>query len=306
MPTTYNGSAAAITAHEAPAITLALGTDLLSEEGFNVALRKLADYVAYLNSKAALLDQLNALTQTLQLSGGDLELTKATVQALLKAGGGKLQVGTKAGNASDVELLVGGVVKAILRASDGRLGSLLDPVNAQDADTKAARDAAIATHDGVTSPHSATSAATASRLVVRDAAGRAQFADPAAAQDADTKAARDAAIAVLEAALDARVDALEAKESRTAKAWGRIQTGAAGAATVVDGVGIASASWNGTNLTIVLSSAMPDANYCCVHGGGKAGVVFGYNPALSTAGQVVLSQSVSFESGYIYNFAIFN
>lgn len=49
-------------------------------------------------------------------------------------------------------------------------------------------DAFIATHNGVTNPHSATSAATASRLVIRDANGRAQFADPASAQDAVTKA----------------------------------------------------------------------------------------------------------------------
>jgi hypothetical protein len=156
VSTTYNGSAAGISAHEAPAITIAQSTDLLSEEGFNVALRKLADYVAYLNAKAALLDQLNVLTQTLQLSGGDLELTKNAVQAILKATAGKLQVGTKAGNASDVELLVNGVVKAILRASDGKLQlvaqlladagidangqrivDLADPVDDQDAATKA-------------------------------------------------------------------------------------------------------------------------------------------------------------------------
>jgi len=40
----------------------------------------------------------------------------------------------------------------------------------------------------------AVSAPTASRLVLRDAAGRAQFVDPSAAGDADTKGARDAAI----------------------------------------------------------------------------------------------------------------
>jgi hypothetical protein len=62
-----------------------------------------------------------------------------------------------------------------------------------------ARDAAIATeatarsaadtaHANLTNPHSATSAATASRLALRDASGRAQFADPAAAQDAATRA----------------------------------------------------------------------------------------------------------------------
>jgi hypothetical protein len=156
VSTTYNGSAAGIAAHEAPAITIAQSTDLLSEEGFNVALRKLADYVAYLNANAPLLAALNVFSATQQIADGDLELTKATIQALLKAGGGKLQVGTKTGNASDLELVVNGVVKAILRASDGKLQlvaqlladagidangqrivDLADPVDDQDAATKA-------------------------------------------------------------------------------------------------------------------------------------------------------------------------
>jgi len=50
----------------------------------------------------------------------------------------------------------------------------------------------IAAHNAVTNPHSAASAATASRLALRDAAGRTQFADPSAAQDAATKAYVDA------------------------------------------------------------------------------------------------------------------
>ena len=46
---------------------------------------------------------------------------------------------------------------------------------------------AVTTHNDVTSPHSAASAATASRLIVRDAAGRAKVADPAVAADIATK-----------------------------------------------------------------------------------------------------------------------
>jgi len=47
-----------------------------------------------------------------------------------------------------------------------------------------AASSAVTTHNNVTSPHSAVSTATASRLVVRDASGRAAFADPASTQDA--------------------------------------------------------------------------------------------------------------------------
>ena len=46
---------------------------------------------------------------------------------------------------------------------------------------------AVSTHDAVTNPHSATALATASRIVLRDAAGRAQVADPSAAADIATK-----------------------------------------------------------------------------------------------------------------------
>jgi hypothetical protein len=46
---------------------------------------------------------------------------------------------------------------------------------------------AVTTHDNLTSPHSAVSTATASRLVVRDGSGRAAFASPSATGDAATK-----------------------------------------------------------------------------------------------------------------------
>lgn len=182
MPATYNGSAAGIAAHEAPAIQTALATDLLSEEGFNVGLRKLADYVAYLNQKGALLDVVNLFTAIVQLgTGSGLELTAAALQSILKKGSGKLQLGTAAANNSDLELLVNGVVKFGLLAAGGidakgeRLTNLGAPVGATDA---------LRFGDAASAP-------TASKLALRDAAGRAQFADPAAAQDAATKAYAD-------------------------------------------------------------------------------------------------------------------
>lgn len=54
--------------------------------------------------------------------------------------------------------------------------------------------AALATHAADTAPHSATAAPTASRLIVRDASGRAQVAAPSAGADIATKAYVDGAI----------------------------------------------------------------------------------------------------------------
>lgn len=82
--------------------------------------------------------------------------------------------------------------KLVQRDASGR-AQFADPSADQDAATKASTAAAVSAHDAVTSPHSATSAATASRLVVRDSAGRAQFSDPSAAQDAATKTYVDTA-----------------------------------------------------------------------------------------------------------------
>lgn len=78
------------------------------------------------------------------------------------------------------------------------LSSGVAPAAAQDVVRKAELDAettargtaittAVTNHNAVTSPHSATSDASASRLVLRDASGRAQFADPSVAQDAANK-----------------------------------------------------------------------------------------------------------------------
>lgn len=87
----------------------------------------------------------------------------------------------------------------VVRDAAGRFRAA-DPLDVADVDTLGARDGAITTHNAVTNPHSATAAATASRLVLRDAAGRAAVADPSAAGDIDTKGARDAAVAALSSA----------------------------------------------------------------------------------------------------------
>jgi hypothetical protein len=87
----------------------------------------------------------------------------------------------------------------VVRDASGR-AQFADPSVDADVDSRGARNAGIAVHDGVVNPHSSTSLATPLRLVVRDGSGRAQFVDPAAAGDADTKGARDAAIAAILAA----------------------------------------------------------------------------------------------------------
>lgn len=59
--------------------------------------------------------------------------------------------------------------------------------------TDAATLGTVTAHNDVNNAHSATAAATANRIVLRDANGRAQFTDPGADQDAATKAYVDAA-----------------------------------------------------------------------------------------------------------------
>jgi hypothetical protein len=164
MSTLYSGVAAS--GSQAPAIQIQRPADgdAASAASINTALQKIADYIAWLQLHSALVDAANGFSVTQQIATGDLELTNAAIQSILKATGGKLQVGTKTGNASDVDLLVNGVVKATLRASDGKLSlvaqllaaagidagsqpvvNVANPTNPQDADTKAARDTAIAT-----------------------------------------------------------------------------------------------------------------------------------------------------------------
>ena len=86
----------------------------------------------------------------------------------------------------------------------------------------------------------AVAAATANHLVRRDGSGRAQFADPAASQDAATKGYVD---------------------PRSAKAYGYLSVNAAGAVSVVSGFNIASASWSGAVLTVNFTDAMPGSLY---------------------------------------------
>lgn len=79
--------------------------------------------------------------------------------------------------------------KIIIRDASAR-AQVADPSAAQDIATKNYVDTQggdVATHAALTTAHGAVSAATASKMVVRDASGRAAFADPSADQDAATK-----------------------------------------------------------------------------------------------------------------------
>jgi hypothetical protein len=120
MPNPYNGNTSGLSGRPTVTISEPVGTDTRNALSVQTPFRKLADLVQYLMANAAFLGA-NVFTATQQISSGALELTQAAAQAILKAGSGKLQVGTKAGNNSDLELLINGVVKAILRASDGKL-----------------------------------------------------------------------------------------------------------------------------------------------------------------------------------------
>jgi hypothetical protein len=120
MPNPYNGNTSGLSGRPTVTIAEPVGTDTRNALSVQTPLRTLANLVQYLMTNAAFLGA-NVFTATQQISSGALELTQAAAQAILKAGSGKLQIGTKAGNNSDLELLINGVVKAILRASDGKL-----------------------------------------------------------------------------------------------------------------------------------------------------------------------------------------
>lgn len=81
----------------------------------------------------------------------------------------------------------------------GGLATSVAPTTGDDVANKTyvdgAIDADVTTHNGVTNPHSATAAATADRLVLRDGAGRAKVADGSAADDIATKGQVDAGAA---------------------------------------------------------------------------------------------------------------
>jgi hypothetical protein len=126
-------------------------------------------------------------------------------------------------------------LKLMRRDAAGR-AKVADPSAADDIDTKGARDTAItsgvSTHNAVTNPHSATSAATASRLVLRDAAGRAQFADPSADADAATKGFVAAQIAPVNDSIGTTFYVTGATGAQVAKAgtivnsqWSRVSAG---------------------------------------------------------------------------------
>lgn len=85
---------------------------------------------------------------------------------------------------------VDSAISAVEDYADAGIASLKDYVDLQDSGlasdiSSVAGD--LAAHAAETSPHEATAAATASRIVVRDSNGRAAFADPSAAADAATK-----------------------------------------------------------------------------------------------------------------------
>jgi hypothetical protein len=120
MPANYNGNTTGLSGRPTVTISEPVGTDTRNAASVQTPLRKIADFVQYLMTNAALLGA-NVFTATQQIASGGLDLTQAALQSILKKGSGKLQLGTATGNNSDLELLINGVVKAILRASDGKL-----------------------------------------------------------------------------------------------------------------------------------------------------------------------------------------
>jgi hypothetical protein len=82
----------------------------------------------------------------------------------------------------------------MVRDAGGR-AKVANPGAADDIDTQGARDTAIGVHAALTTTHGSTPAASANMIMQRDANGRAKVADPAAADDVDTRGARDIAIA---------------------------------------------------------------------------------------------------------------
>ena len=88
----------------------------------------------------------------------------------------------------------------------------------------------VDTHNAVTNPHAAVSAATADRIVLRDASGRAAFVDGAAAGDAATKGQIDTHAALTVAGTHGAVSAATANKILIRDASGRAQVAAPSAA----------------------------------------------------------------------------
>src|SRR6266542_3349524 len=146
MSTLYTGVAASGARSPAIQIQEPADTDAANVASVNTALTKIANYIAYLQAHAALFDDTNTFSaaQTiaalLTLSTSNVSLTAGALQSILKGGTGKLQVGTS--QASDLELIVGNVVKLAILAAGGidaktqKIINVVDPAAAQDAATK--------------------------------------------------------------------------------------------------------------------------------------------------------------------------
>lgn len=199
MAQNYNGDLTGITPHETANITEPVGTDVRNAASVQTPLRRLTNLLQYLMQKAGLLDQANTWLAPQSISSGNLLLTSSVSQAVYKQGTGGLYLGTDTGNSADVVIQRNGTTvaafgSAALDNASRRIINVADPAAAQDADTRAARDSAIGAHNATMTAHGATSLPTGGTIAWREAGGRSQFADPVGAQDADTLAARNAAI----------------------------------------------------------------------------------------------------------------
>jgi len=142
VPTTLTGTASDPTT--SPQTTGPASGDLISAAPMDNALQPILNFIAWLRTHGALVDSSNtfSVAQTiaalLTLSASDLDLTKSGLQSILKSGSGKLDIGTSTAN--DLELVVGGVVKAILDASTGRLRAVASTASGDAALSFATKD----------------------------------------------------------------------------------------------------------------------------------------------------------------------
>ncbi|SDR81232.1 hypothetical protein SAMN05444162_0099 [Paenibacillaceae bacterium GAS479] len=85
-------------------------------------------------------------------------------------------------------------VSTIMQRDSAGRAKVVAPAAADDIARKDTVDTAVSTHAALTAAHGATSAATASRIVQRDSAGRAKVAEPSAADDIARKDTVDLAV----------------------------------------------------------------------------------------------------------------